>query len=153
MSTTANTLLTSPERLADVLALLDGDALTRDRAEATRAAAHAAQRPTITWCSPRPGHHVIEGQPVDSDLLGLMAAHLAFLSPWRRVVRASDLAGPGTANPGDVVRVALRRAAIFIGPLSMRAAAAVRSVRIVTGADDVAFVVYNPDGRFDIEAS
>jgi len=148
MSTTKGTLLTSPERLADVLALLDGEEIGRDRAEATRAAARAAQRPTITWGSPRPGHHVIDGQPVDSDLVGLMAAHLAFLSPWRKVVRASDLAAPGAAHADDVVRKALRAAAKFIGPLSPRAAAAVRSVRVLDG-----FVYYAPDGVRDIEVS
>ena len=153
MSATNRTLLTSHERLTDVLALLDGELIGRARAEATRAAVYAERRPTITWHSPRPGCHVIDGQPVDSDLLGLMAAHLAFLSPWRQVVRAADIAAPGTANPGDVVRVALRRAARYIGPLSMRAAAAVRSVRIATGANGVVFVTYAPDGRFDIGAS
>lgn len=135
------------QRLDDLLIALDTADLPRDRREAARALVLGAQRPTITWASPRPGVHLINGQHVDSDLLGLMAAHLAFLSPWRRVVRAADLAGPGAVRPENTVRNALRVAARFLGPLSMRAAAAVRLVKVEDG-----FAVYRPDGRWDIDA-
>ena len=142
------TLLTSSEGLVDMLRLLDGDDLQLAEREDLRAAIKAAQRPSITWASPRPGHHVIDGQPVDSRLVGLMAAHLAFLSQLRNVVRAADMAAPGSTCPDDVVRKALKTAALFIGPLNMRAAAAVRLVHVVDG-----FVYFAPDGRFDVTAS
>lgn len=142
------TLLTSPELLATVKQLVDGEDITAAQREALRAIVRVEQRPTITWRSPQPGLHVIDGQHVDSDLLGLMAAHLAFSNPWRKVVRAADIAAPGAACADDVVRKALRAAAKFIAPLSARAAAAVRSVRVLDG-----FVYYAPDGVRDIDAS
>ena len=138
---------TQRQRIDDLILAVETAGLPEDRRRAALSLIRDAQRPTITWTSPRPGVHAIEGQQVDSDLLGLMAAHLAFMSPWRKVVRAADIAAPGVGYADDVVRRALRVAACHIAPLSMRAAAAVRAVRVIDG-----FVTWSPDGRFDIDA-
>jgi hypothetical protein len=149
-----STFLTDPRGnaayLADLLAAVEGDDLPPDRRAAVRAAIIEARSslPVVTWASPRPGEHVIDGEHVDSALVGLTAAHLAFMWPWRKVVRAADLAAPGAAHPDDVVRKALKTAAHYIGPLNPRAAAAVRLVRVVDG-----HVTFAPDGRFEVRAS
>ena len=136
------------ERLADLLVALDTAELPLDRREACRRMILEARRPTITWESPRPGVHIVDGQRIDSDLLGLSAAHLALCSQGRRLVRAADLAAPWATQPANTVRNSLRVAARFMGQHSMRAAAAIRLVRVVDG-----YVVYAPDGRWDVIAS
>lgn len=139
---------TSDQRLADLLTALDTADLPADRREACRRMLLDARRPTITWASPAPGLHVVDGQRIDSSLIGLTAAHLAMCSQGRQLVRAADLATPGASRPANAVRNSLRVAARFMGRYSLRAAAAIRLVRVVDG-----FVVYQADGRWDIEAS
>ena len=139
---------TSAQCLEDLLLALDSADLPADRRATCRALVLEACRPTLTWASPRPGVHVIDGRQIDSDLVGLTAAHLAMMSPGRKVVRAADMAAPGASQPANAVRNALRTAVGFLQPLSPRAAAAVRSVRVVDG-----WVTYLPSGRIDVIAT
>jgi hypothetical protein len=129
--------------LADILIALEEVELPADRRSACRAYVREAQRPSVTWCSPRPGLHVIDGQELESDLNGLTAAYLAMLSPGRRVVRAGDVATPGAARPGNSIRNALAVAATFLEDECglHRAAAAVRRCRVVRGPATPADVV------------
>ena len=139
---------TSDQRLADLLTALDTADLPADRREACRRLLVEARRPTITWQSPRPGVHIVDGQRIDSSLIGLTAAHLAMTAQGRQLIRAADLALPGASQPANAIRNSLRIAAKFMGRYSLRAAAAIRLVRVVDGC-----VVYQADGRWDIEAS
>ena len=139
---------TRDQRLADLLLCIDTAGLPSDRREACRALVLEAVRPTLTWASPRPGVHLIDGRRIDSDLVGLTAAHLAMMSPGRKVVRAADMAAPGASQPANAVRNALRTAVLTLQPLNARAASAVRTVRVVDG-----FVTYSPNGRIDVIAT
>jgi hypothetical protein len=92
--------------------------------------------------------HIINGTRVDSELSGLAAAHLALSRPWRKEVRAADIAAPHAAYPGNSVRKAIRVAAAFIEPLNAQAATVMRQIKVTADG----FLYFAPDGSVDVIA-
>lgn len=141
-----HTLLIGPNALASIYVLLQGGDVSAAQRAAVYLALFQARRPTATWTSPRPGFHIVDGQPIDCSLIGLDVAFCAVGAPDRRVVRALDFAAPGAARPENAVRNALQRAVAVLRPVHAGLADAVATISIKAG-----FVVYRPNGAIDIE--
>lgn len=139
------TILTSPALLLEWM--LQRDELPEERRAAASAALRATRRPTVTWAHPAPGVHVIDGQWVDSDLIGLALAYHAIGASWRRQVLVADFVAPGSRHPDVAARAALKRAAAFIEPLRPGLADAVRSICVTGG-----YAIFRPSGRLDVVA-
>ena len=142
------TLLLAPDSLAGILKLLQGDDIPEHLRKAIYSAIYAARRPTVTWSSPRPGLHIVNGTELHTDLVGLEAAFCAIGAPGRRVVRAADFVAPGSMHLDIALRAALRRAAAFLAPVHAGLAAAVESIKVEHG-----FAVYRPGGAIDVETT
>jgi len=143
------TFLTDPrspaQLLAALLAAFDADELTPALIDQARAAVRAARRPTVTWASPRPGLHVVDGAPMRPGLVGMDAAFCAMHWPGQHHVRAADFSAPGAEHADVAARAALKRAAAFLDGFNPPLADAVRSIRVLDG-----FVVFMPSGRLDV---
>lgn len=140
-----HTLLLAPDSLAGILKLLQGDDIEPALRRSIYAAIYAARRPSVRWASPRPGLHIIDGEAIDTDLMGMSAAFCAVGAPGRHVVRAADFAAPGAMHPDITVRAALARAVAFLRPLHAGLADAVATIKVEAG-----FVVWRNSGAIDI---
>jgi len=129
--------------LADLLTALNGDDLPADRRARARAAVRQAQRPTVRWASPRPGEHVLDGQPLNRPLAGLDAAFAVF--SCRHRIPAATFAAPGSRRPANAVRNAIRRATQLVGLTHPALAHEMGGIAVIEG-----MLVYRPQGAADV---
>lgn len=141
-----------PQVIDDLLLAADGRTLDEDR-RARLAALHRAlvRRPLLFRCR-TPGVFEVgdNGDPtiLRCDILAAAGAQLALVNPGRvDLVRASDFAEPGIANPDISVRSGLKRFAHFLEVNGQRPLArAVLQIQVIEG-----YLVAPRRRQFEIE--
>ena len=117
---------------SDIQALVTGDEIQPERRAKLRTAVRQARRRIVLFVRFVPGVYIIDGRRLDSDLLGMHAAWLAFRSPGSGPLVA-ELGKPGAKDPARVVRGALKRAAELLKGYDPALAAEVASMGTKAG--------------------